>query len=265
MSIVYDIEPQVALNRGLERFNIIWQNIGNQGTGSDSQSVLSGALNFSLAGLAIAPGSVYTEISIRSITSPPFGSGQLITPTSPFIGDMPGPFELVVPTLQGRFNDNYWPTGTTTIAPFGQTMGTDPNGTNIFGARPLGLFPSASLIAYLRPPSSVFNADLTLFDEASITVAAGTNVVRVFCVQGRRRLRVMWKCSSGGTYDAQVTASSGAVIGNMPEYVIGAPVSLVANGEAFIDIEPLVDVFWVFFKLTRTAGTPIAYYRFEAE
>jgi hypothetical protein len=263
MTVIYEIDPMVALQHGLDRFNIIWRNVGNTGTGADAESVLTAPQQFSIAGIAIAPSSQITQVTVRSVSSPPFGSSQIITPTSPFIGDIPAPWQASVGGFVNRFTDSYLPTGSSVLTAFGQTMGDQPLGTPVFGGVAAGNFPVCDLIAYLRPPSSVLNADVSLSNFGQLAVPGGTTVVRVLCVQGRRRLRAVFKASAGGSYDAQITGAPGRL--EPTEFVLGVAVTVAASGEGVILIDPLTDVYWIFIKLTLNAGAPVASWQLLAE
>ena len=265
MAVTFDITPQLALMRGLDRFRIRWLNIANAGASADSQSLDSGAQNYSIAGIAISPDSIWTRLTVRSLNG--FGSSQTVTHETPYIGDIPAPWDMLVET-EGQYVDSYYPIGSgTASATFNQGMGNDPAGIPIWGGATLGQFPFADLIVYLRPPASVHRADQHLFSQGgAFDVAAGTNVVRVLAVPNRKRLRADFKNAGTGQYTVTITGASGGGP-NVREFAFpgGASAAVAAAQQATIEIDPLVDVVWIFITMTLDAGDPIAIYSLVAE
>jgi len=271
VTLEYIVDPSTALIKGYDRFAFSLTNWGNGGASGDPQSLDTGLQNFSLAGIAIHPNSDLDTFAVQS-NAWGIASQQIVTPEAPFIGDIPGPWRGRSVPMQ-RFDDAYYPVGTSVSTPFGFAMGNDPNGVPIFGGTSgddvTPVYPKLQLIAYLRPPTNVPTALGPISESPSqMIVPAGTNVVRVLAISGRKRLRVLFKRSThAGSCDVQLTAAQSPWTGLTPTFefdLTTAQTMAAPSGEAVFDLVVPPNVQWLFIKTTLNSGAPRIYWRLLA-
>lgn len=261
--------------RGLDRVIMTWTNIGNRGASGDADSLESPVQNYSIAGIAFAPNSIWTRVELQFFNALTGFVSQTLTSKAAYIGDIAAPWKLRVEDPEGQYSDAYLPTNSVTPTTFNQGMGNGPDANPVWGGVPLGTFPSAELFLFLRPPQVVIPVDYHLYNrgtgdqpDGGFLVAGGTNVIRVLAVPDRRRLRAVFKCGGTGQFTAQITAAPGgfaAQNGAVNEFPIASGVVVTATQQAEIVVDPLVDVYWIFVKLTLDAGAPTCQYTITAE
>jgi hypothetical protein len=266
MALSYTADPTTALNRGYGQFDIILTNWGNIGASADSRSVSTGSQNYSLAGLAIHPDSDVETVTIGGVAKfDPVAPIQTVSIDTPFIGDLPGPWGAAA-VAKSLFNAFYLPVGSNVGAVFGFGMGAIL-GRPIFGGAKGSVvtpqYPVLRLIAFLRPSLYAPTERGPLYDTGGdyLTVGAGTTIMRVLSVPGRRRLRAVFKRGVAvGSCDVQLTAAlngslDATAAAAIAEFALTAPQTLAAAGnQVTFDLPIPSSVDWVFVKTTLNAG-----------
>jgi len=281
MAVSFDVDPSLALIRGLERINMTCTNWGDVGASADAQSVDTGNQLYSLAGLVIAPDSDVDQVDFSSVTGfgfPKLGSGQEITVGAPFVGDAAGIWHGVA-TDDQKYGDGFTQLGDGAGHVFGPTMGV-AGGMNIWGGNlpPAGQpqqYPALRLIAYLRPPSIVPVTRLPLVDYGGDYRAwqLVDPIVAAYCVAGRRRLHVVFNCFSTvgvSSADVQLTGLLGGT-NKAKEFAITAPQTLNASvgppevqDTVEIKIDNL-DTYWLMIRISNPVGFADVNYKLRAE
>jgi len=264
MALSFLVDPAVALVRGYDRLAMTLSNWGNTDTGpggsADAQSTNTGTQSYSLAGIAIHPNSDVDRFGFQSLVT---NEEQTVTPESPFVGDIPGPWKGAA-TNDSRFPASYHPVNSNVATPFGFVMGADPTGVPIFGGSQGNLitprYPTLRLIVFLRPPQIIPAALAPYVDVGNamaVPAVAGT-ILRVLDVGGRRRLRAVFKrTAAAGSCDVQLT---GMLVGGITpnEFALTAAQTMAAaDVEATFDFVVPPNVKWLLVKTTLNAGAPV--------
>ncbi len=257
MAISYEIDPATALVRGYDRFTMNLSNWGNTGPGKDDDSTVFGPINFSCSGIAISPSSICYEMAIDSFRA----ADQAISPKTPWLGDIPGPWRGTYNSI-GGYSSAYTPAPPVPASnTFGFNMGPDPNNVAIFGGSKGSLitprYPSMILAVYLRPPRNAVPMQRNpMYDDGgTMLLPAGVSVQRVLAVPGRKSLRAEFRQSNVGSFDVHLGGIDSNSL-NLVEYPLAPSQTLAANGDvAVFDILDL-NTYWLVIKFNVTAGTP---------